>query len=469
MTKLLSSLTIATLVFLFFGCTSTSKIETLKPEPDDAIPLTYENNPSYINLPITIRLKDIENKTNALLNGLIYEDNNIEDDNIAIKVWKEAPITISNANAANSEKIKTILPLKVWINYRVGTKKMGLNLYQNEEFNLNGVVTLTSDVQLNNWSLQTKTELTDLAWKESPSMVLLGKNVPITFLINPAVKVFRSKIEKKIDDMIEKSIDFKPNVMAAIEEICTPFEMSAAYSSWLRVTPLECYSSRSSLKKDNFQIVMGLKCYMETLIGTKPTSKFNKEKLILKSVTQIPQNITTNIAAVSSYTEASRILSKNFKGQIFGSGTKKVTVENVTLWHKNQKLIIALEVVGSVNGTIYLSGIPQYNLKTKELYFEKLDYVLDTKNKLTRTANWLLQGIILRKIEANCRYSIQPNLDEGKKNIMEYLSNYSPTPGVFINGKIESLEFQKIHLTNQAIIAFVSLNGNVKVTVDGLK
>ena len=86
-----------------------------------------------------------------------------------------------------------------------------------------------------------------------------------------------------------------------------------------------------------------------------------------------------------------------------------------------------------------------------------------------RTANWLAQGLILRKIQENCRYSIKPNLEEGKQSMMAYLKNYSPMPGVFVNGKMEDIQFEKIQLTNQAIIAFIKVNGTVNVSVDGLK
>jgi hypothetical protein len=126
-------------------------------------------------------------------------------------------------------------------------------------------------------------------------------------------------------------------------------------------------------------------------------------------------------------------------------------------------------MLGSINGTVYLTGFPQYNETTKEIYFDQLDYVLDTKSKLLKTANWLAQGMILRKIQESCRYSIQPNLEEGKQSMMNYLKNYSPMPGVFVNGKIDSIQFQKIQLTNKAIIAFIKVNGNVKVAVDGIK
>jgi Domain of unknown function (DUF4403) len=465
-----SKITIAFLLLLFvLGCTSSQKIATLKPEPDDASPLVYESQPSFINLPISVKLKDVENQTNMLLNGLIYEDNNIEDDNIEMKIWKLGPITIENNPENSNGSIKTVLPLKAIISYRIGTKTLGVSLYKTKEFNLNGKVTLVSDISLSNWKLSTKTQLKSLDWNESPTTTILGKSVPVTYLMNPTIKIFRSKIEKSIDAAIDKSMDFKPNVLSAIEKICTPFLMNEAYESWLQVNPIEIYSTNAKLKNDTFLMEMGMKCTMETWIGKQPESKFDASKIALKPVAKIPNQISANLTAISTYAEASKIMTKNFNGQEFGSGSKKIRVQKVDIWHKNEKMVIALDVLGSVNGTIYLTGFPQYNSQTKELYFDKLDYALDTKNKLIRTANWLAQGLILKKIQESCRYSIIPNIDEGKKSMLKYLQNYSPMPGVFINGKIENVDFQKVQLTNKAIIAFIKINGTVNVSVDGLK
>ncbi|MFA9193665.1 DUF4403 family protein [Flavobacterium sp. FBOR7N2.3] len=456
-------------IITIMGCSSSQKIATLKPEPDDATPIVYNNVPSFINLPVKIKLKDIENQTNSLLNGLIYEDNIIEDDDIEMKIWKLAPITIKSSNALNADKITTILPLKATIRYRIGTKTMGVSLYNTKEFNLNGIVTLNSNVSLSNWKLKTQTELSSLDWKESPTMTVFGKNMPVTYLINPSIKLFKSKIEKKIDAAIEKSMDFKPNVLAALEKICTPFQMNEAYESWLRIVPVEIYSTAAHLKNDSFVLQMGMKCNMETIIGQTPESKFDANKIALKAVTKIPNQITANIVAVSSYQDASRIMKKNFTGEEFSSGTRKVKVQDVNIWHKSGKMVIALDLIGSLNGTIYLAGLPKYNSEKKEIYFDDLDYVLDTKNKLMRTANWLAQGLILRKIKESCRYSIKTNLDEAKKTMLDYLNNYSPMPGVFVNGKMEDIQFQKIELSQNAIIAFVKVNGEINITVDGFK
>lgn len=451
---------------LFLGsCASTQKIAALKPEPDDASPLIYDNVSSFIDLPITMKLKDIENQVNKNMNGLIYEDKNIEDDDYTVKVWKLAPISLESVNG----KIKTVLPLKVLVNYRYGTSKLGISLYDTREINLNGVITLISDVSLTNWKLSTNTEFKSLDWKESPSITIAGKSIAITYLINPALRLFKSKIERTIDETINKSMDFKSNVLDALEKVCTPSEMSADYQSWLRIVPVELYTTEAVLKKDAITMEMGLKCTIETLIGQKPESKFDRNKIVLKPVSKMPDKITANIVAVSTYKDASAIMTKNFQGQEFGSGSKKVTVQNVAIWHKDGKMVIALDLLGSLNGTIYLAGFPQYNESTKEIFFDKLDYALDTKSRLVRTANWLASGLILRKIQESCRYSIKPNLEEGKQSILKYMKNYSPMPGVFVNGNVNDIEFKKVQLTNKAIIAFLTINGQVNITVDGLK
>jgi hypothetical protein len=58
-----------------------------------------------------------------------------------------------------------------------------------------------SDVSLTNWRLNTKTEMF-LDWNESPSTTL-WKNIPVTYLINPAIKLFKSQIERKIDEAVK--------------------------------------------------------------------------------------------------------------------------------------------------------------------------------------------------------------------------------------------------------------------------
>ena len=450
---------------LLNGCGSTgTAINALRPTEDTA-PSVFESATSYINLPVKIKVQDIEDTLNLSLNGLIYEDSNIEEDDISIKVWKQMPIKLKSVNG----KIQVLLPLKAEVQYRIGTEALGIKMYDIRKYTFNGTVTLLSDIALTNWQMRTKTEFQSLDFKESPTVMVAGKNIPITYIIKPAISLFRKDIEKSLDESISKSMDFKSNVLDALEKVATPFEMDAIYESWLRIVPIELYTTEAVLQKDLVNLEMGLKCNIQTYIGKKPATVFDKNAIVLKPVKKMPSSTTANIAAVSTYKDASRVLTKNFAGQEFGSGGKKVIVKNVEIWHKDKKLIIALTMEGSIKGQIYLSGFPQYNAQTNEIFFDQLDYVLDTKSKLARTANWLASGFILEKIRKNCRYSITENLDDAKTTIKGFMTNYKPMPGVVVNGELKNFSFEKLQLTNSAIIAFLQVQGRLDISIDGLE
>ena len=454
------------LILLTTSCATGKKIDTIKPEPDLKKPVVYESQISFLKLPVTIELKDIETQINKNLNGLIYNDSIINNDNLELKVWKQAPITIKSDEGIN--KIKTVLPLKINAKYRYGFEKLGVKLYDTKEFNLNALITLSSEIGLTNWKLNTKTEIKSLDWTESPTINIMGKDVTITYLINPAVRIFKSKIENAIDESIKNSLNFKPYVLNTLEEISKPVQLSEEYESWLRILPNELYVTDAELKKNKITMEMGLKCSIETIIGKEPVKEFDRNKIVLRPVIKMPDKLNANIIAISTYEDAAKIITKNFKDQEFTDGKRKIIVTNVDLWQKEGKMIIALEVKGSINGKVYLAGFPQFNTETKEIYFDKLEYTLDTKNVLVKSANWLAKGTILRKIQESCRYSIQPNLEEGKQNTLKYLTNYSPMKGVVVNGKIQEFEFQKIQLTPTAILAFIKITGQVNLNIDGL-
>lgn len=451
------------IIYLFSSCATTKKIEALKPLPSDDSPMVYKNKTSFIALPVEVSIQEIENQINKNLSELIYEDTNLDDDNTVMKIWKTGKIKLTEKNGIITSEI----PLKIWSKFKYGTDYLGLN--DTRQIQLDGTIFLESKPHLTNWKLTTTSKIKDFNWNESPSILVAGKKIPITYIINPTLSIFKSKISKMIDDAIDKSCDFKPQVLETLGVLSKPFLSSDAYETWFKLIPIELYVTEAALKNQKITLEMGLKCDMQTMVGMEPKNNYDASKIVLKPVSKMPEKVTVSVAAVSTYQSASKIITKNFKGQEFASGKRKVAVQNVEIWQKDKKIIIALSLSGSLNGTIYLSGYPNFNALSKEIYFDELNYVLDTKNVLLKSANWLLQGTILNKIKESCRYSIQENLDEGKKNMEPYLNNYSPMKGVFVNGSLEDFNFEKVELTNKAIIAFITTSGKMNIKIDGLE
>jgi hypothetical protein len=53
--------------------------------------------------------------------------------------------------------------------------------------------------------------------------------------------------------------------------------------------------------------------------------------------------------------------------------------------------------------------------------------------------------------------------------MLPYLNNYSPMKGVFVNGSLDDFYFEKVELTDKAIIAFIKASGKMKVFIDGME
>jgi hypothetical protein len=161
-------------------------------------------------------------------------------------------------------------------------------------------------------------------------------------------------------------------------------------------------------------------------------------------------------------------MQKNFAGEKFESGKRSVTVRNINLWGKDGKMIVETGLQGTVNGTFYLAGVPKYDAVKREVYLDEVDFVLDSKNKLLKTGDWLVHGLIAKKIQQSCRFSISDQLKEGEKTMATYLTNYEPVKGVKVNGSMTQLAPNKVFLTPNALVAMVVAKGKVGISINGM-
>lgn len=91
-------------LFLLISCGTTKKIEALKPTPTENKPMVYKNKTSFIPLPVEVTLADVQKQINKNLKGLIYEDDNIDDDKVKMKIWKTDAIQLVEKTESSTLK-----------------------------------------------------------------------------------------------------------------------------------------------------------------------------------------------------------------------------------------------------------------------------------------------------------------------------------------------------------------------------
>lgn len=450
---------------LLSACGSAKKIQALKPDASYPQTIAYDKQTSLISLPVELTVADLQAQTNKLLNGLVYEDNQMEGDNLTLKIWKQAPVAINE----NGGKLDIALPLKIQGSVRYGIEKFGISAYDTRDFNLNGVFKVSSQIGFANWKLTTNTQVGGIDWVEAPGISIAGKTLPLTLVVNPAVGLFKAKIAKAIDDAIARSVDIKPLVANALEEIAKPIEVNKDFHVTFAMQPTEVFTNQAVVANKKISLLLGMKAYMETAVNTKPSLRYEKSKLAFTAATKNANEFIISVAGIATYEGAAKLMEENFKGKTFGEGKKALTVNSVGLWGKEGKMVVALGLIGAVNGDIYLTGVPTYDSVRKEVFVDQLDFVLDTKNQLLKFGNWLLHGTVLKKIKESCRYPLAPQLSEAEKTIKNYLTNYEPAKGIKVNGALYSFAPQRITLTPNAIVQMITASGKASITVDGIQ
>ena len=132
-----------------------------------------------------------------------------------------------------------------------------------------------------------------------------------------------------------------------------------------------------------------------------------------------------------------------------------------------EKVAVELDVIGDYKGKLYLKGIPSFDKKNSQIDIKKVEFRLDTKNFLLKTAKWLFSDLIINKIEGNLQYSIDEDLQEIKQQIQKQLTNYEIQKGINVEGQVADLKVQQVGLADNAILAVVELTGNLEVVAKG--
>ena len=130
--------------------------------------------------------------------------------------------------------------------------------------------------------------------------------------------------------------------------------------------------------------------------------------------------------------------------------------------------MVKVDLIGSLKGTVYLSGIPKYDPATSSIYLDALDYDISTQNVLAKSANWMAHGKFVKIMTPYFKYSIEQQMKESKDLLQKALTNNRVAQNVVLNGKLVDLTPREIYITGTALKTIVDVKGTIGVAVDGL-
>jgi hypothetical protein len=460
--------------YLFFTlCLTSFSVFSQNPNPLLVEP-SYKNEvinlpkkTSNFSLPITISIDDIENQLNTGMPELIYEDNSFENDNVdnlKAKVWKKGRVKFTSLK---NDVFTYEVPLKVWVEKKIGA--LGMSQTPSTTFEM--VLKFSSKFFISSdWSINTITSPNGFDWLSKPILKYGYVELPLTPIVGKIISNNHASIALKIDELIKNDYSMRPYVLQALNMSRTPFLASEEYKTWVKVEPKDIFLTPLKSSGRDISTTLGISAIVETVMGTEPA----KPPLVssvpqLKYVNTIPENFEVVIGNVIPYSEATLLSKKMMVGEKFEfkEGKYSIQISDIEIYGNQDNIVMKVDTKGSLNGTIFLKGIPKYSAEKKAIVLTNTTLDLKSKNFLLKAAKWILNGIIEKKVEEEFAIPLEELFNYAKQSVEETM-NKEFSKGIKLKGNITEIIPNDVILNADGILAIVTAKGKMQLQVKGL-
>ena len=456
-------LIVSPMLFLAAGCGSALNIEAPR---ESYIPSSLAPSMSELPLDAEIDVRAMENLINTKFTGLLYEGKNINDKNISVKVWKADNFSVF----VNNNEITYRVPLKIWANLAWKVEKFGFSV--SDEYEATGTIALVYKTKIeidNNWKVVSKTTSSGYNWIETPKFNVAGFTIPVKPIADFALSRTEKMITEQIDKLLSESVDLKAELSKTWTDIQKPFIINPDYNLWLRVTPKEVLLSPFTTKGAKLHIPVAFNAQIETFMGAEPPQNVPSPLPALKIIERQPKEFSLNVAADITYDQISKVAKEQLSGFTFNEGGKSITIKDIQVYSSNGKAVFILDVLGSLKGKIYFSGNMRYNPDSTSIEITEPEFDIKTRSALVKSANWLLHGVILKKIAPYLSYKVAEDLENARLEANKMMTKYSLLEGIDLEGSLSAITVTNLNMVPGAVRLQVNLKGNVGIKVNTIK
>jgi len=453
---------LAAIIAFTASCKTAMQIERPR---ESYLPSNLAPAVSELPLEVEVDVKKLEAAINKKLIGLIFEGEKLNNQDLSVKIWKAQNFSFTVKNNV----IEYRVPLKLWTRFAWTVEKFGIKVGDNYEANGSIALNYKTTIEIDkNWKLVAKTTSNGFQWIETPKLNVIGVTVPVTPIANIALQKSEKVISDQIDAALAQMVDIKKYVAMAWTEAQKPMQVSAENNLWVRITPKDVLVSPFTTTGQKLYLAISLQAQIESFMGVKPDQNKPTPLPAFKMATTQPKDFNLNIAADATYDKISEMAKSQLVNKTFTEGNKTITITDLSIFGSEGKPVFVADVTGSLKGRIYFTGTLAYNAEKVAVEVQNPEFDLKTKNALVKSAGWLLNGLIIKKITPYLTYPVKAELESMKTEANKMLSNYKVIDGVSLAGKLTNVSVKSLDLVPGAVRLNANVRGNIALKVDEL-
>ncbi len=439
-----SLLTAAFLCAIPVGCFAVDKQLTAEKPLAEAFRTILNKEISTLNIPIEMSTDELAKVLNLTIRKELYKGAT-KSKSVSTDVMRNGPIVVSAAD----NFLYITLPVAMSLSYGMfETKPIPLKL------KFKATASISTD-----WRLQTDIfylGVSDLLAEE----VGIG---PLSFKPRSIIEGITQPVQKLLSDMIAQKIKdmlpLKTQVSKVWNSSQVPFLLDKNNNTWLLLTPQEVMLYPLYAQNNRVKLSVGISTLAELVVGPEPASPKLRPLPNLKLVNTFDKTFRVALNADLYYKDLRAISAPLLLNKQFDVDGKSITIKEFDLYGNGDKLVVKLETAGALDGIIYLTGKPVFNLQTGVFSVEDVDFDMLTQSLLMKSADWFLHGTIRSMIQEKLNLNLTRQLEQSRQIAAKALTRVQLMDHLFLKCDIKNLKFNEVIVQQDKIAIKIYTEG----------
>jgi hypothetical protein len=286
---------------------------------------------------------------------------------------------------------------------------------------------------------------------------------PLSFNPRSIVESVTQSMQKELSDLVTQKINtllpLKSQAAKVWSSAQTPILLDKNYKTWLKLTPQEVLFYPLYARNNRVKLSVGIITFAEVVVGPEPVAQPVRPLPGLKQANTFDKTFRIALNADVFYKDLQAIAAPQLLNRQFDSGGNSVIIKAFELSGNGDKLVVKLETEGSLDGVLYLTARPVFNPQTNVFSVEDVDFDMQTRSLLLKSADWFLHGTIREMIREKLNMNLTRQLEQSRELAAKALSRMQLMEHVFLKCNIKDLKFKDVLVLQDKISIQVYTEG----------
>lgn len=382
---------------------------------------------------LTVTIEDSASEIASLLNRVVARDlykGSTKTTGLTADVLRNGPIAVS----ASDNYIFFTIPVTLSLSYGMfETHPFATRL----KFKVRPTVTP-------DWKIVADVHYTGLSDALAENVGIGPLSIKPRSILEGITQTLQRTLSEKVTKKLNEKFPLKSRVAEAWNAAQKPLLLNRSYGAWLDLVPHELVLHPFYAQNDRVRLTVGLASFADLTVGPEPSPRRPQPLPDLRLVNSSDRAFRVALNSDVFFKDLLSAAAPLLLNRNLGSNGKNVVMKDLDIYGSGDRLMVTTILTGDVDGTFLLTCRPQFDPKTNLFSVDDVDFDMQTRDLLLKTADWLLHGTIRRTIQEKLNMNLTERLNQARDMAGKAMARVRLADNLYFSGNISSIRLRGV-------------------------